>query len=79
MCDYNTGYDILLKKLEYYETCDKSNKWFRPFLEDRKQHITINKVKSAEKPVSIGVHQWSILGPILFILILNSPQYGGKP
>ena len=54
-----------------YGICDKSNKWFRSFLEDRKQHTTINRAKSFDKPISIGVPQGLILGPILFILYIN--------
>ena len=50
------NHHILLKKLEHY---DKSNKWLRSFLEGRKQHTTINKTRSSDKPISIGVPQGS--------------------
>ena len=65
------NYDILLKKLEHYEIRDKSNKWLRSFLEGSKQHTTINKTRSSDKLISIGVSQGSILDPILFILFIN--------
>ena len=65
------NHDILLKKLEYYGIRDKSNKWFRSFLENRKQHTIINKARSFDKPISVGVPQGSILGPILFIVFIN--------
>ena len=65
------NHDILLKKLEHYGIRDKSNKWLRSFLEGRKQHTTINKTRSSDKLISIGVPQGSILGPILFILFIN--------
>ena len=69
---FNTvNHDILLKKLEYYGIRVKSNKWFRSFLEDRKQHTTINKARSFDKPISIGVPQGLILGPILFTVFID--------
>ena len=38
---FNTvNHIILLKKLEHYGIPDKSNKWLRSFLEDRKQDTT---------------------------------------
>ena len=40
------------------------------FLEDRKQHITINKARSSDKPGIIKVLQGSILSPILFIIFI---------
>ena len=62
---------VLFKKLEYYGIRDKSNKWFRSFLEDRKQHTTINKARLSNTPTSIGVPQGSILGPIFFAIFIN--------
>ena len=68
---HSKNHDILLKKLEHYGICDKSNKWLRSFLEGRKQHTTINKTRSSDKLISIGVPQGLILSPILFILFIN--------
>ena len=67
----HVNHGTLLKKPEYYGIHGKSNKWFRSFQEDRKQRTTINKARSSDKPVSIGVPQGSILGPILLILFIN--------
>ena len=79
---FNTvNHDILLKKLEHYGIHDKSNKWLRSFFEVRKQHTTINKTRSSDKPISIEVPQGSILDPVLLLFslmtsikLLTSPQ-----
>ena len=52
---FDTNHDILLKKLEHYGIRDKSNKWLRSFLEGRKQHTTVNKTRSSDKLIGIGV------------------------
>ena len=45
--------------------------WFTSFFTNRKQVTSCNDVCSKVAPVSIGVAQGSILGPLLFIIYLN--------
>ena len=46
-------------------------KWFKSYLEDRKQYVEINNIKSDHKTISTGVPQGSVLGPLLFLIYMN--------
>ena len=63
--------EILLNKLHHYGIRGISLKWFDSYLSDRFQMVKISDTTSAKLPITIGVPQGSILGPLLFILYLN--------
>ena len=50
---------------------DVEHECFRNYLQNRTQIVEFQGVSSAAEPVSVGVPQGSILGPLLFILHLN--------
>ena len=66
-CDIN----ILLNKLEHYGFRGVSNSWFGNYLNGRKQYTSISGVNSSLKDITCGVPQGSILGPILFLILIN--------
>ena len=63
--------DILLEKLKYYGFCGISNYWFRNYLTGRMQYTSVNNVNSSLNELKCGVPQGSVLGPILFLLLIN--------
>ena len=52
---------ILLQKLEYYGIQGICNNWFKSYLSDRKQFVSINGYNSDLTPVDCGVPQGSVL------------------
>ena len=46
--------------------------WFQSYLSDRSQRVVLNGHSSSALPVKSGVPQGSILGPLIFIVYINS-------
>ena len=62
------NHDILLHKLDHYGIRDLPNKWFQSFLSGRCHYTSIKDKSSNKLPITHGVPQRSVLGPLLFIL-----------
>ena len=70
--------EILLSKLEHYGFRGTSNLWFKNYLNGRKQFTSIRGADSSLKEISCGVPQGSILGPILFLILINDLPKASK-
>ena len=61
----------LLSKLPYYGIKDKELTLFENYLFGRRQSVINDGSCFASQPIVCGVPQGSILGPMLFILLIN--------
>ena len=64
-------HQILLAKRNYYGICGVSNDWFKSYLSNCNQYVSITKYESGIAALNCGIPQGSVLGPLLFLLYIN--------
>ena len=74
--DFSKAFDtiqhhILLKKNYVYGIRSNILKLIESYLANRQQYVSINSNNSKHKPITCGVPQGSVLGPLFILLCIN--------
>ena len=63
--------NILLSKLKFYGLDDKAINLLRSYLSNKDQFVQLDNIKSNHHLISRGISQGSVIGPLLFNIVIN--------
>ena len=63
----NVDHEVLLAKLNQYGICGVSNDWFKSYLSNRNQHVSVNGYDSGLAAIKCDIPQKSVIGHLQFL------------
>lgn len=66
---------LLLDKLKKYGFRGRMGSWLRSYVSGRRQVTVVNYYQPLPKEVTCGMHQGSVLGPLLFLLFIKESAF----
>ena len=64
-------HEILMSRLQHNGIRGVMLNWFKSYLSNRKQYVSVKNSSSSMSNITLDVPQGSVLGPVLFLLYIN--------